>query len=570
MPSSETSWCVTSPTTTPSARARGDDGHPPRAARRTRPRSCCSTSTSQGADAFELLRAMGADTDLRAVPVVTLSSHGDFSTFERAHRLGAAEFVTKPFSPDDLEVKIASVVSGRKMRSAGRLKLGAMLVASGLVTQMQVDSALKRQRSDGGRLGELLVSDGLLSEQDIVSAVAGQMRIGVVDLAHVRAPDQRHRPAAARLHHPAPRHPAEHRRERQPGPRHDQPARRHHHRRGRHAHQEAHRAGHLHGDGLRRGRLAVLQRARQAQGRARRGGRRRAPRFEDIDASIIEIVDSLLTDAATMDASDIHLEPREDSLRVRCRIDGVLHDLREFPTELQAGIISRLKIMGNLNIAERRLPQDGRTSFELSSGEAVDLRLATIPSLYGENVTIRILEVSALPPTLASLGLEGDNLDALREGAQGPRGRHRHRRPHGLGQVDHALHHAGAHQVAGAQDLHGRGPRRAQDRRGHPDRDQAFHRPHVRAGAALAGARRPRRHHGRRDPRPRDRQDGGRLRHHRPPRLQHAAHQRRLGRRQPARRDGRTARTWWRRRGAASWRSAWCAASARPAASSRP
>jgi type II secretory ATPase GspE/PulE/Tfp pilus assembly ATPase PilB-like protein len=123
-----------------------------------------------------------------------------------------------------------------------------------------------------------------------------------------------------------------------------------------------------------------------------------------------------------MDASDIHLEPREDTLAVRCRIDGVLHDMREFPKELQAGIISRLKIMGNLNIAERRLPQDGRTSFELSSGEAVDLRLASIPSMYGENLTIRILEVSPLPPTLASLGLVGDNLARFEAALKAPEG----------------------------------------------------------------------------------------------------------------------------------------------------
>jgi type IV pilus assembly protein PilB len=130
----------------------------------------------------------------------------------------------------------------------------------------------------------------------------------------------------------------------------------------------------------------------------------------DVDASVVEIVDALFTDATAMGASDIHLEPREDTLHIRCRIDGVLHPMREFPKDLQPGIISRIKIMANLNIAERRLPQDGRTSFELSSGEAVDLRVASLPSLHGENIAIRILEVSPLPPTLASLGLTGDNL----------------------------------------------------------------------------------------------------------------------------------------------------------------
>jgi type IV pilus assembly protein PilB len=373
-------------------------------------------------DAFELLRIVSTDAELRGVPVIVLSSNGDFATFERAHRLGASEFVTKPFSPDELGVKVDNLVSGRKQRSAGRLKLGALLVASGLVTQMQLDGALKRQHSDGGRLGEVLVNEGLVTEQDIVTAVAGQMRIGVVDLAQTA-------PQASAI-------------------------------------------GLLPRDFIIRRRLIPLSldesgslvlamtnpldvitvdevgmRTKKrivpvictesgfddaisiyfsTRGKLKDArdddGDEPAAAVADIDASIVEIVDSLLADAASMDASDIHLEPREDSLHVRCRIDGVLHDLREFPRELQAGILSRLKIMGNLNIAERRLPQDGRTTFELSSGEAVDLRLASIPSLYGENITIRILEVSPLPPTLASLGLVGENLARFETALKAPEG----------------------------------------------------------------------------------------------------------------------------------------------------
>jgi len=373
-------------------------------------------------DGFELLRLVSADAQLGGVPVVVLSSNGDFATFERAHRLGASEFVSKPFSPDELGVKVANLVSGRKQRSAGRLKLGALLVASGLVTQAQLDGALKRQRSDGGRLGEVLVNDSLVTEKDIVRAVAGQMRIGVVDLSQT-AP-------------------------------------------------QANAIGLLPRDFIIRHRLMPLSlddngslilamtnpldvitvdevgmRTKKrivpvictesgfddavsiyfsSRGKlkdAGDGGNGDEPAAAaDIDANIVEIVDSLLTDAASMDASDIHLEPQEDSLHVRCRIDGVLHELREFPKELQAGILSRLKIMGNLNIAERRLPQDGRTTFELSSGEAVDLRLASIPSLYGENIAIRILEVSPLPPTLASLGLVGDNLARFEAALKAPEG----------------------------------------------------------------------------------------------------------------------------------------------------
>ncbi len=375
-------------------------------------------------DGFELLRIVSTDAQLRGVPVVVLTSNGDFATFERAHRLGASEFVSKPFSPDELGAKVDNLVSGRKQRSAGRLKLGALLVASGLVTQAQIDGALKRQRSDGGRLGELLVNEGLVTEQDIVAAVAGQMRIGVVDLAHT-APQAnafgllprdfiiRHRlmPLSLDDHGSlilAMTNPLDVITVDEVGMR----------TKKRIVPVICTESGFDDAVSIYFSSRGKLKDAREGAG----NGDEPAPSAADIDASIVEIVDSLLADAASMDASDIHLEPREDSLHVRCRIDGVLHDLREFPKELQAGILSRLKIMGNLNIAERRLPQDGRTTFELSSGEAVDLRLASIPSLYGENITIRILEVSPLPPTLASLGLVGENLARFEVALKAPEG----------------------------------------------------------------------------------------------------------------------------------------------------
>ena len=371
-------------------------------------------------DAFELLRIVSTDAELRGVPVVVLSSNGDFATFERAHRLGASEFVTKPFSPDELGAKVDNLVSGRKQRSAGRLKLGALLVASGLMTQMQLDGALKRQHSDGGRLGEVLVNEGLATEQDIVTAVAGQMRIGVVDLAQT-APQAsaigllsrdfiiRHRLIPLSLDENgslvlAMTNPLDVITVDEVGMR----------TKKRIVPVICTESGFDDAISIYFSTRGKLKDARDDDGDE--------PAGADIDASIVEIVDSLLADAASMDASDIHLEPREDSLHVRCRIDGVLHDLREFPKELQAGILSRLKIMGNLNIAERRLPQDGRITFELSSGEAVDLRVASIPSLYGENITIRILEVSPLPPTLASLGLVGENLARFETALKAPEG----------------------------------------------------------------------------------------------------------------------------------------------------
>jgi len=169
--------------------------------------------------------------------------------------------------------------------------------------------------------------------------------------------------------------------------------------------------------------------------------------------------------------------------------------------------------MANMDIAERRLPQDGRASFETTDGAVVDMRLASIPSLYGENITIRILENSPLPPTLVSLGFAESSLARFREAIKRPDGVSSSAGPQEAASRP-PLHHARADQVARTQDLHGRRPHRTQAARHRADRGQAGHRPHLRAGAARLGARRPRRDHGRRGARPGDGQDGGRRRHH--------------------------------------------------------
>jgi type IV pilus assembly protein PilB len=109
------------------------------------------------------------------------------------------------------------------------------------------------------------------------------------------------------------------------------------------------------------------------------------------DAPIVRFVDLMLTKAAEDRASDVHVEPSGDGLRIRYRIDGVLHDAMRAPVSLRAGIISRLKIMADLDIAERRVPQDGRTGLRLR-GRTVDLRVATIPTIHGESAVLRILD----------------------------------------------------------------------------------------------------------------------------------------------------------------------------------
>jgi len=132
---------------------------------------------------------------------------------------------------------------------------------------------------------------------------------------------------------------------------------------------------------------------------------------EDIDhlldmaqeAPVIKLVNLILRQAVDKDASDIHIEPFEDDMRVRYRIDGVLHSVERVPRHLQAAITSRIKIMADLNIAERRLPQDGRIRARIA-GKKIDLRVSTIPTMHGESVVMRLLEQGNVLLTLEDLG----------------------------------------------------------------------------------------------------------------------------------------------------------------------
>jgi type IV pilus assembly protein PilB len=126
------------------------------------------------------------------------------------------------------------------------------------------------------------------------------------------------------------------------------------------------------------------------------------------DAPIVRYVNLLITQAIQDRASDIHLEPTEHDLRVRYRIDGVLHEVMRSPRAIQSGVISRLKIMADINIAERRIPQDGRLSVA-AHGKKVDLRVATLPTVWGEKVVMRILDNSTARMDLADLGFSPHN-----------------------------------------------------------------------------------------------------------------------------------------------------------------
>jgi len=123
------------------------------------------------------------------------------------------------------------------------------------------------------------------------------------------------------------------------------------------------------------------------------------------EAPVIKYVNNMIDTAITRRASDIHMEPFEDGLLIRLRVDGILHDYEIPPQSMQAAIVSRTKLLAALDIAERRLPQDGKISMRIS-GKEIDLRVSTMPTVYGEGIVIRILEKGSIILELSSLGMK--------------------------------------------------------------------------------------------------------------------------------------------------------------------
>ena len=150
------------------------------------------------------------------------------------------------------------------------------------------------------------------------------------------------------------------------------------------------------------------------------------PAVEDLleaanDAPIIRMLNALLTQAAKDGASDIHIEPYERSSSVRFRVDGTLREVVQPNKALHAALISRLKIMAELDIAEKRLPQDGRISLRIG-GRAIDVRVSTLPSAHGERAVLRLLDKGDTRFTLEALGMSGDTLEKFNRLIQQPHG----------------------------------------------------------------------------------------------------------------------------------------------------
>jgi len=140
------------------------------------------------------------------------------------------------------------------------------------------------------------------------------------------------------------------------------------------------------------------------------------------DAPVIRLCNAILLNAIKKGASDIHVEPYEKSLRVRYRVDGVLHEEMKPPIKLKNAIASRLKIMASLDIAERRLPQDGRIKLKLGKGREMDFRVSALPTLFGEKIVLRLLDKSNLQLDMTKLGFDVEPLRHFKDAIHQPYG----------------------------------------------------------------------------------------------------------------------------------------------------
>jgi type IV pilus assembly protein PilB len=292
--------------------------------------------------------------------------------------------------------------------------LGTMLLEEGLLSREQLNQAISAQERSGLPLGRVLVEEGLVKESDLVRTLARQIGIEFVDLGEVNID-----PAAVAS---VPEYLL-----------------------------ERYTALPIAFDGDRLivamadpANVLAIDDMRSISGRdisPRVATRteldeaiRRMARFDesvsdlatlaaeekgDIDdlsglevaaeeAPVVKLLNTVIGRAVNERASDIHIEPGERDLRIRFRIDGVLHEVMSTPRSISNAVVSRVKIMSELNIAERRVPQDGRVSLKVA-GRAIDLRVATLPSMYGEKVVLRILDKTASVSSLADLGFLDDS-----------------------------------------------------------------------------------------------------------------------------------------------------------------
>jgi type IV pilus assembly protein PilB len=144
--------------------------------------------------------------------------------------------------------------------------------------------------------------------------------------------------------------------------------------------------------------------------------------LKEVERPIVKLVNGILINAIKERSSDVHIEPYESSLRVRQRVDGVMYTVMNLPVKIKSAVTSRIKIMANLDISERRLPQDGRIKLKLGNKREIDFRVSTVPCLFGERTVLRLLDKSNLQVDLTKLGFEEEPLKDLMEALDKPYG----------------------------------------------------------------------------------------------------------------------------------------------------
>lgn len=314
-----------------------------------------------------------------------------------------------------------------------KLRLGEILVEQGALTPEQLESALEQQRSSGLRLGKILIGQGLLSERGLAVALSRQLRLQYVDLRGVEidAEIARRIPAAqARRLRALPI--------RQQGRRGDDPIVV-----GLVDPLDVDAVADLERQLDRPVEVAVVEesklvaaidriyrRTAEISGLARELERDLGTSGEgsvDLgqmslgarpeDAPVVRLLQTILADAARVRASDIHIEPQAAGVQIRFRIDGVLTPQTQLDSKVGPALVLRLKIVAGLDIAEKRLPQDGRFVAQLD-GASIDIRLSTLPTQHGESVVMRLLGRQGALLSLDELGMPDAMLDALRATAE--------------------------------------------------------------------------------------------------------------------------------------------------------